>query len=671
MDAATKQELQRAYAYLKSGDRKSASQVVVGLLKREPDVEQAWLILSLSVDDRARQVYALQQVLRLNPGNDKARERLTKLGGSALPASPSTAARPTASKPEPVTNYGDDAPFESAGDSDLLSSRLFGEEAKPAISTPASAAPTWGGFSDDAPDDEAPFDQPFAAEPTKEPTKPRGRRERRERKPGALRRILISILLLLLLIVVLGGGYMGWQSGLFGGTGSGGAGDDEPTSEPSATATDSAFLLPATWTPTVFVAPSATPSITPMPTASPTPLADLLSGEAQTSADTIEDQVAAIRGISNDPAVGRAMVSQGAMEQILAAETQGDDFWRRSGDISVVYGAFGLVTPGTNLQTYYQNTQILPWGGMYLTDGPSLYVLGINFESRQAYGYAHLYDLALLDSEFDLESLGLLPDCLLARDECIALNALVQGDATLARQQWAERYLTAVQAADLGVLDEQVSFFQDFTNSAFTESDQRFPYVQGLAFVQSLFDEGGWAAVNEAYSNPPVSSEHILHPETYLAGDLPIEVVDPLVGENFPSGWRLMEQGTLGEWRTHLLLAYNKLGEFPIEPADAAAAAAGWGGDGYQVYYEDATRNTAVMVHWIFDTADDAEEFDAALALHLSGRYLGDADSSLQGVCYGSGPVACTLFIDNEVFWLGAPNADLMRLMLEGLGFGG
>lgn len=662
MDAATKQELQRAYAYLKSGDRKSASQVVVAVLKQSPDVEQAWLILSLSVDDRARQVYALQQVLRLNPANDKARERLEKLGGSA------PAASAPARKPEPIIEptyeSGDETPFGAAEDSDLLSSRLFGESA----SAPSAATPAMGGFREDVDDEEdAPFEQPFEAEPAREATKPR--RARRERKPGGSRRLLVPLLLLLLLLVVLGGGYFGLQAGLFGGAGS--QGGEEPTSEPSATATESAFALPPTWTPTVFVAPTLTPTVTPQPTASPTPLADQFSGEAQSSADTIEDQVAAIRGITNDPALGRAMLSQGALEQVLAAETTGDEFWRRSGDITVVYGAFGLIVPGTNLHRYYQNTQILPWGGMYLTDGPGIYLLGINFESRQAYGYAHLYDLALIDSEFDLEGLGLSPDCLLAVDECLALNALVQGDATLARRQWAARYLTAVQAADLTAADDTVSFFQDFTNSAFMEPDHRFPYVQGLAFVETLFDEGGWAAVNEAYSNPPVSSEQILHPEKYLEVELPIEVVDPLVGENFPSGWRLMEQGTLGEWRTFLLLGYNLFGEFPIEPDDAAVAAAGWGGDGYQVYYEDATRNTALMVHWVFDSADDAEEFDATLALHLSGRYLGDADSSIPAVCYGSGPVACTLFIDNEVFWLAAPNTELMMLMLDGLGFGG
>ena len=43
-----------------------------------------------------------------------------------------------------------------------------------------------------------------------------------------------------------------------------------------------------------------------------------------------------------------------------------------------------------------------------------------------------------------------------------------------------------------------------------------FPYLRGMVFCVKLTNEGGWKAIDEAYKNPPVSTEQILHPEKYL-----------------------------------------------------------------------------------------------------------------------------------------------------------
>ena len=44
-----------------------------------------------------------------------------------------------------------------------------------------------------------------------------------------------------------------------------------------------------------------------------------------------------------------------------------------------------------------------------------------------------------------------------------------------------------------------------------------FPYFKGMVFCAKLTNEGGWAAIDEVYRNPPLSTEQILHPEKYRA----------------------------------------------------------------------------------------------------------------------------------------------------------
>jgi len=41
------------------------------------------------------------------------------------------------------------------------------------------------------------------------------------------------------------------------------------------------------------------------------------------------------------------------------------------------------------------------------------------------------------------------------------------------------------------------------------------PYSDGPKFVRQIYNAGGWEAVNAVYENPPISTEQVIHPETY------------------------------------------------------------------------------------------------------------------------------------------------------------
>ncbi len=185
---------------------------------------------------------------------------------------------------------------------------------------------------------------------------------------------------------------------------------------------------------------------------------------------------------------------------------------------------------------------------------------------------------------------------------------------------WFQYYATAQDQQQ--VIDYYTTLTSPVYDSApaFLKEEFVFPYVQGFTFVQSLYDQGGWAAVDAAYNNPPVSTEQILHPELYPS-DTPIKVDLPELTTVLGEGWREVSYGQMGEWYTYLILARAANSNARLEDATAQAAAAGWGGDAYQVLHDDATNSTALVMKTIWDTTRDAAEFTTAFQKYANIRF--------------------------------------------------
>ena len=130
--------------------------------------------------------------------------------------------------------------------------------------------------------------------------------------------------------------------------------------------------------------------------------------------------------------------------------------------------------------------------------------------------------------------------------------------------------------------------------------------------------DGGWEAVDRAYSRLPDSTEQVLHPEKYEAREVPMEV--PLdagaLASAMGSGWSGTPEDTLGEFQLSVWLRENGVKALP-----ANAAAAGWGGDRL-AYLRGPDGAYALVLRTAWDTAADAAEFvDAA------GTAVGDGDA--------------------------------------------
>ena len=249
---------------------------------------------------------------------------------------------------------------------------------------------------------------------------------------------------------------------------------------------------------------------------------------------------------------------------------------------------------------------------------------------------SHELTHALEDQRFGLD----LEDTAGADDGSLAHLALVEGSATAVMFTYAERHFSAEQT--LGGLF--ASLGQDTGDlPPFIEAQLIFPYIQGQAFVQKLYETGdeSWSLVNSAYRfRPPASTEQIMHPDKYLQVEQPERIRE---GKGPGAGWRLAVAGTWGEWATGQLIGN-------------ARAAEGWGGDRYELWQrggDDCAApcrdRDALVMRWRWDTAQAARDFEASLREWVAGRPGATAVSSR----------------GREVALALAPEADLAQRLVE------
>jgi hypothetical protein len=178
-------------------------------------------------------------------------------------------------------------------------------------------------------------------------------------------------------------------------------------------------------------------------------------------------------------------------------------------------------------------------------------------------------------------------------DRRVAFMALLEGDATMVMERFLMHRLgvpASSAPADLAAAGFATPPLPGVP--PVLRDHLIVPYLAGRDFVRVLHERGGWPAVRQAWTDPPRSTEQVLHPEKYLAREEPRAVLP----RNPPASGRLIQEGVLGEALTRTLLGEG-----------SEAAAAGWGGDLYQVW--DVGGRTLVVWRTEWDTAAEAREF--------------------------------------------------------------
>jgi hypothetical protein len=177
---------------------------------------------------------------------------------------------------------------------------------------------------------------------------------------------------------------------------------------------------------------------------------------------------------------------------------------------------------------------------------------------------AYLQDAAAPDGQEDRELAGV---------------ALIEGDATLLTDAFATKHLSLADA--FRSLGPAITASDQFGKLPYyLRASTIFPYDDGLSFVCSVYERGGWRAVDRAYRRPPLTTAEVLFPERYFTRVRARDAPDP---EPPGPGWKLLDAQAFGA-APLLWLFEAPGGDTDRELSDALERARAWAGGELHVF---------------------------------------------------------------------------------------
>ncbi len=271
--------------------------------------------------------------------------------------------------------------------------------------------------------------------------------------------------------------------------------------------------------------------------------------------------------------------------------------------------------------------------------------------------YVHEFTHALQDQHFELQEL--MWDYGDTTEGFNALLALIEGDAMYMQEQFTQQASKANSALlDVRLVGE--NRVPDDSIPAIIRAELYLPYLDGMAFVKALYDAGGWEQVNAAYDNPPTSTEHILHPERYLADDKPIHVLVNNVFNAFEhDDWERITRDTFGEFYLRQFLSTQ------LDARSVDRAATGWGGDEYIAYHNETKDKQAFVMRIAWDSQRDSVEFADAFATFAALRTVDNGTTHEDITCWvDSEDAFCLQMLEGDSLIARAPTMTVARAMI-------
>jgi len=298
-----------------------------------------------------------------------------------------------------------------------------------------------------------------------------------------------------------------------------------------------------------------------------------------------------------------------------------------------IFRLLHLIGPQDDILESYlgmHSSQVL---GMYAFDEDKLVLvsdgdsdLSIDDEVILAHEYVHCFQDASLDYD-RLYKMEEKENGKKANTEySTAIDALIEGDASISAGAYAraklgdEGYNNWLNSPDDDSASGEEEEEKDFPPAL--ERYFSFPYDYGAKFARFLRDRGGWEELDKAYDNPPSTTEQILHPEKYLAGEKAEDLKLPDLTDDLGKDWEQLDDDVFGEFD-----AYNYLLTLLGDEGTASAAAAGWGGGRIALYsHKDFVDRVLIHIVLTWDTPTDAAEF---LTAYLSSVQAANGQNNL------------------------------------------
>lgn len=363
----------------------------------------------------------------------------------------------------------------------------------------------------------------------------------------------------------------------------------------------------------------------------------------------IEANVARIRGLEPTTAVFPTLLTAAEVRQRVEGDLLAEYTAVDAQKDTVVYAVFDFLPRDFDLYTFIRDLYSEQIAGFYDPETDEFVVVSEDGElgANEQLIHAHEFMHALQDQHFNLD---LINDDTLDADASAALRALAEGEATLLQTLYiVEGYIDLAQL--LASMEGQQTPVLDGAPPVLANS-LVFPYTAGLEFAQTLYRQGGFAALDAAWENIPQSTEQILHPERYLAGDAPQLVALPPLTETLGAGWALADEDVLGEFMLREYLGQQ------LNRTQVNTAATGWGGDRYAVYANETAHTLLMVLRVVWDTDADATEFAALYPNYPAALF--DTDGQMQGnggeCWHGVAEVICLFQSRRETTIVRAPD---------------
>jgi hypothetical protein len=362
----------------------------------------------------------------------------------------------------------------------------------------------------------------------------------------------------------------------------------------------------------------------------------------------VEANVIEIRGLQPIMPVQATFLTPAELRLRLEADFEEDYSLEEARQDAIVYSAFDFLDRDFDLYNFWLDLYSEQIAGFYDTDTAEFVVISEaqQFGPSEQWTHAHEFVHALQDQHFDL---GRIKDDELDPEARLALRALAEGEATLVQLLYLD-YFTEAEMAQIfaGMNQGNDNLLQNAPRVL--RAGLEFPYSAGFEFVAALYREGGFDAIDAAWADPPRSTEHILHPQRYLAGDNPIPVTLAPLTATLGAGWELLDEDVLGEFYLRQYLLQQ------LSSQEVDVAATGWGGDQYAVYWNEATEQLVMVLRSVWDTETDREEFAAAYGRYAA-QLTGAAEQPVAGGrCWSGQEILCLYQEGSETLVVRAPD---------------
>jgi hypothetical protein len=326
-------------------------------------------------------------------------------------------------------------------------------------------------------------------------------------------------------------------------------------------------------------------------------------GDQQAVVDEIGKQVSQVRGLPLSDSTPLSVLPRADLVSRLSKDLSTDKAVREFLTSQMLLEVLGAMPRGFDLRQLQLSLLDEQTIAVYDYDARTIFLVadaltGGDLGADTRLVVAHESTHALQDQAFGLKRI--LPADPPNSDASTAAHALVEGDAMLTMRIWGRQFLRPTEKRALGDDPTQPDPVLDAA-PPLVRGELLFPYDAGWIFAQLLYQDGGFDALNQAFARPPTSTEQILHPEKYTAGEQPMSLTIPPLERTLGSSWVTRRTDVFGELVLRLLL------EPSLGWPRAEAAAAGWGGDAYTIL-EDTNGKRVVAMVTAWDTEDDAAQ---------------------------------------------------------------